>query len=296
MVDNSIKVGFCVAYDWYFLTHALPLVYDRADVICLSMDKDHCSWTQKSFHWDEAGFNELIRKIDIAGKIIFYKENFHLTELTAKQNEVRQRNLMAQKMGKGGWHIQLDCDEYFQDFDKFVDYLKSLPDSSHTCNVVCRFVTLFKEINDGFLYVYPEKSQQIEYFQIATKYPLYEQGRRNGYFNIYSNFLVIHQSWARSDAEIKQKLLNWGHVNDFDLEAYFEFWKSVNDTNYKAFKNLHPIQPSSWPTLRFIGCQSLDELIQEFRKKGFPTLNFFRRLLKNSRMVSRILSRLRLIM
>ena len=30
--------------------------------------------------------------------------------------ETRQRNMMAEKMGSGGWHIQMDGDEYAYDF------------------------------------------------------------------------------------------------------------------------------------------------------------------------------------
>lgn len=293
MVDNSIKVGFCVAYDWGFLAEALPLVYHFADTICLSVDSESYSWANQSFDWDEAGFMALIGKIDKAKKIKIYKHNFHLIELTALQNEVRQRNLMAVAMGKGGWHIQLDCDEYFVDFEKFVDYLKHLPDYSYTFNVSCIFITLFKKGNNGFLYVCPEKSHQIEHFQVATRYPHYEHGRRNGFFNVHSNFLIIHQSWARNKEEIKQKLLNWGHVNDFNVHAYFQFWESVGFDNYQGFANFHPMTPESWPTLKFIESRTTADLISAFHQQGFPTLNRFKRFLKNSRIFSKINSLVR---
>ena len=48
-----IKVGYCVAYDWDLLAYSLPLVYDYADKICLSIDIDYTSWGGTPFSFDE---------------------------------------------------------------------------------------------------------------------------------------------------------------------------------------------------------------------------------------------------
>ncbi|MEX2231772.1 MAG: hypothetical protein WD824_06415 [Cyclobacteriaceae bacterium] len=292
MIDNSIKVGFCVAYDWHFLAYSLPLIYNEANIICLSVDKDHISWAKQSFIWDESEFYELIRSIDKSRKIIVYTDNFHFAELTPAKNEIRQRTLMAEKMGKGGWHIQLDCDEYFLDFDRFVEYLKKLPAQRYKFNLSCQLITVFKKVDDGYLFVYPAKRKDFEFLQIATRDPLYEHGRRNGYFNILADFLIVHQSWARGEAEILQKLSNWGHINDFDIDPYFQFWQGVNVNNFKKIKNFHPIQPSSWSALKFIEAKSVNELIVKFRQAPFPGLDPLTRFLKNSILASGLMSRI----
>jgi hypothetical protein len=289
MEQNVIKVGFCVAYDWRFLNMALPLIYNSADQICLSVDESRRSWTNRPFDWDAAGFDAMIKEIDKARKVTVYEDNFHVPDLSAKENEVRQRTLMSQKMGKGGWHIQLDCDEFFLDFSGFVKYLRELPPVGYKYNVSCPFLTLFKKLDKGFLYVYPEKRKEIEFFQVATRDPLYQHGRRNGYFNIHCNYWVIHQSWARGDAEIFEKLQNWGHVHDFDSNAYFQRWRSVNHSNYQLVRDLHPIQKDQWRALKYIEAESSQQVVHCFRKPDLPRINTFALFLKNSRLLSRLL-------
>src|SRR5947209_19632592 len=123
MNKRPIKVGFCVAYDWNLLRYSLPAVYNHADVICLSVDKNRKSWTGRSYSFDSDRFHEFLRANDPLKKIRLYEDDFSISTLSPMENEVRQRNLIAEFMGKDGWHIQLDTDEYFNDFRGFVSYL-----------------------------------------------------------------------------------------------------------------------------------------------------------------------------
>jgi hypothetical protein len=265
-MSEVIKVGFCVAYDWRLLEYALPLIYNSADEIYLSLDIERKTWANESYEWDQEGFKTLISSIDLKNKAHLHEDNFHLTELTTMENEVRQRNRLATKMGHGGWHIQLDCDEYFMGFDEFVKFLKGTRQKNYRFNVCCSLVTLFKQVEAGFLYVVPDSSQKIEFIQIATRTPQYQFGRRNGDFNIYTSFKIIHQSWARSETEVQQKIISWGHNNDFNSDYFITFWKSLDESNYKKVKNFHPIDSSQWPSLRFIQAGSIEECIEYLKK------------------------------
>lgn len=295
MSDNSIKVGFCVAYDWRLLAYSLPQVYYHADLIYLSVDRDRLSWARKPFEWHQSAFNELISKIDTSGKIVLYEDDFHAADLTPAENEVRQRSLMAEKMGDGGWHIQLDCDEYFIDFQGFVEFLRSRPTSNDNSNICCQLITIFKEVNGGFLYVFPNNKRHLEFLQVASRSPKYEHGRRNGHFNILSPFLIVHQSWARSEKEILEKLSNWGHVGDFDADQYFKLWKTVTAENFQNIENFHPLQADIWGSLKLVESRSIQGVIQHFRTTRFPTPGTFNRLFRNSLFVSRLRNGLRLI-
>ena len=261
MTDQSIKVAFCVAYDWGLLAHSLPLVYEAADTICLSIDKDRISWSGNGFSWDEAGFQQLIRAIDTNSKIRLLEEDFHLSDLTPMQNEVRQRHRMAEFMGPGGWHVQLDTDEFFLGFREFAAYLKTIR-TRRKVNVVCPWITLYKQGSGGFFYVKPERFSEIEYIQVATRWPHYEYGRRNGYFNILCNFPLLHFSWARSEAEMWEKLNNWGHATDFDVPRFFALWKEVSRDNYQQYKNFHHLHPEAWPRLGFLEGDSVHDMIR----------------------------------
>jgi hypothetical protein len=265
MKDKRVKLSFCVAYDWHFLQYSLPLVYKEADEICLAIDIDRTSWTGNKFAFDEVGFKNLIESIDSEGKIQLYQDDFHLPNLSPMENEVRQRKLMAEFMGANdGWHLQLDSDEYFLNFAGFVKYLKELK-TRRAINVCCPWITLYKRIDEGFLMVNPKRFKNIEFIPIATNIPHYEHGRRNGYFNHHTNFAILHQSWARSKEEVWQKLNNWGHRYDSDINAYFKLWDDASAENYKEYINFNQVNPANWPSLELLPLrkdQSIVELIQ----------------------------------
>jgi hypothetical protein len=285
-MSDKIKVGYCVAYDWELLRHSIPTVYDHADLICLSLDKNRISWSGSSYTFDQSAFNRFIDEIDPKKKIRIYEDDFSRTELTPMENEVRQRNMIAAFMGKGGWHIQLDTDEYFLDFKNFTHYLKNFSPKVKT-NVCCPWLTLFKKTDTGFLIIDQGDHEELSFIPVATKDPEYSYGRNNGHFNHLTDFFIIHQSWAREKDEVLEKINNWGHKNDFDTATYFQNWEKLNIENYKQWKDFHPIQPALWKKLLFVSGNSIEELI---RNAGsiLPELpaNYIRK--KNSLFLSRM--------
>ncbi|QMU27566.1 hypothetical protein [Adhaeribacter radiodurans] len=257
---EKIKVGFCVAYDWEMLKYSIPPVYKEADVICLSIDSNHRSWSGEPYAWDEDSFRKLIAELDPMGKITIYEDQFYLPNLTPIENDTRQRNRMADFLGKeDGWHIQIDSDEFFIDFEGFAAFLKQFK-SDRKVNIRCPLINLYKILPGGVLWVKPNSFEEIEYANIATKYPYYESARINGYFNVIANFPIIHQSWARSSEEMWRKLNSWGHSKDFDVSRYYNLWKNANSRNYKTYKNIHYLTGETWPSLEL---QSKVNSIQE---------------------------------
>ena len=290
-MKEAIKVGFCVAYDWYLLEYALPLIYADATVIGLSIDQDRISWSGNAYPFDEAGFKTLITRLDPEKKIRVFEENYHLPDLTPMQNEVRQRNLMAKHLGEGGWYVQLDCDEYFLDFPGFVRYLRSLSSQrTRRANICCPWIILYKQTNEGFLYVDPMEAVRTEFMQIATREPGYESGRSNGNSNLYVNYSILHQSWARSRAEIQEKISNWGHSDHFDKEKYFSFWDKLNASNFNEARDIHPIKPREWPRLKYVKGKSISELLKNFPHNTVPAYSRLNLFFKNSRFFSKVRS------
>ncbi|QDA59342.1 hypothetical protein [Hymenobacter jejuensis] len=259
-MSQPLKVEFCVAYDWYFLAHSIPLVYAEADAICLALDKDRISWAGQPFSFDEQGFRELVTSLDPEGKITVYEDDFHLPDLAPMQNESRQRRLMAERMGEGGWHIQLDADEYFLNFSGFAAWLHNFK-SSRPLNIRCPYITLFKQLDEGFLVV-----EQPDYFKldgnpVATNKPAYQYGRISEWFNIYAPFYILHQSWARAEDEIREKVSNWGHKNDFDTDGYLRFWLGLNTANFQGVRNFNPLKPATWPGLQLVPARQVEDLV-----------------------------------
>lgn len=290
--NKVIKVGFCVAYDWELLRKSLPLIYKDADAICLSIDKNRKSWSGRSYSFDAPAFFKFIQDIDQEKKIEVYEDDFYIPELSAIENDNRQRTLMAARMGKRGWHIQIDSDEYFLDFEAFVRYLvKMNPNPTgleKPVNINCNWISIFKVAGNGYFIV--DNSQTIwESMPFATNRPEYLNARRNGHFNHTSPFFVIHETWAREESQLQQKLDSWGHTSDFlDKQAYLSFWKSLDETNYSTVRDFHPIQPNVWHTLMFIKANGINDLINRVRENSIFQINKSSLLLKNSRNVHRI--------
>lgn len=258
-----IKVGYLVSYDYEFLLTSIVQLYESVDRIFLAIDKDRKTWGGNSFEIPQSFFDQ-IKLFDSKNKIEFYFDVFFIEGLSPMENEVRERNMLSRKMGKG-WLIQLDVDEYIYNFDLLAKYLKKhiyLTFFPFLTPIVFRgrLITVFKKVDEGYLYI-----DNGEKFSFITNFPEYNYGRSNN--NIINHLLdtiTIHQSWARNEDEIQLKINNWGHRDDFDTLDYFKFWKSLTKQNYNEFKNFHPLYPAAWDEMRFLKSENMTDFIDNY--------------------------------
>lgn len=261
MAQNKplIKVGFLVSYDYDFIKNSLPIVYPHADQITFAIDKDRKTWNGEEFDIPDTFF-EWVKEYDKENKIRIYEDVFHIPTLSTMECDTRERNLLADYMGDGGWHLQIDSDEYFLDFKGFTDYLRTLDIRKET-QVFARWITMYKKNgNDIFLI------DTNEVFPVAANHPKYKLARLSESTNdVYTDFHVVHQSWAREDEEIKLKIRNWGHNKDFDANAYFAFWRAINKQTYRYARSFHPLDPWLWPSLEYFETKNIDELVTKVK-------------------------------
>lgn len=265
-----IKVGILISYDYQYALRCIQQVYDAADSITLALDKECRTWNGGTFTVNESFFHAL-QEIDVSRKIEVYRDNFYVPELSAIENETRERNLLAEKMGrKDGWHIQVDADEYFVDFSRFVEYLHVIESTvkRHKVIIMADWVTLFKKDEQGYYVVISGKGNKVP---IATNYPVYDNARVSHHqkmIQIPCSHRILHESWSRSDKEIQQKLRSWGHSSDFNTDNYMQFWQSVTPFNAPYIKDFHPLpwQRESWHAMKFTA-GGLDELIAEYKQE-----------------------------
>lgn len=264
---NLIKVGYLLSYDYKYIFNSLKQVYDFADDIFICYDKDGKTWAGNNFLIPENVFED-IKKLDTQGKITFYADTFYVEGISTIDLDTRQRNMLAERMGKGGWHLQIDSDEYPIDFGKLTSFLKkhqyllNKPEKTPV-NFFVNFVTLFKQTEDGFLVISP----YTEPCFLITNVPVYVNARYPKNMNsLRIDFNNIHQSWARSSEEIHQKINNWGHNNDFDTHEFLNKWENLDSSNYTEFKNFHPLTPTDWKELVFIKAKNIEEFITNFEK------------------------------
>ncbi len=263
----QIKVGFLVSYDYEYLKISLPLIYAEAGMIALAVDKNRRTWNGEFFEL-KPDFFEWIKKIDTQKKIRIYEDDFFVPSLSAIDNDTRERNMLAAFMGEGGWHIQIDSDEYFLDFPAFVKYLQTqdhyINNPSKDRVDICTFlVVLYKKTSHGYLYI----KGKYELCFTATNFPDYRKARTGVNKRKFVPYLLLHQTWARSEDEIKMKFRNWGHNIDFDTSQYFKMWQQAEETNYHNFHNLHPLHPQQWKALGLIKAKEVKEVFEALKKE-----------------------------
>lgn len=273
---TKIKVGYVVSYDFEMLFISIKQLYDYVDKIVIAIDKDGKTWSGNDFEIPNSFF-EKIKTIDVKNKIQLYFDSFYVPNLSPSECDTRERNMLFKAMGKGGWLMQLDVDEYVYDFKKLVKYLNKywyLTIFPKWTPILFRgkLVTLFKNKSDGYFYI-----ENGERFPFVTNTPNFEACRANKSIrNHFTNFNVIHNSWARTDSEIQMKIKNWGHRDDFDTLKFFEFWQSLDNENYNNYKDFHPLVPEVWNKLLFMTCNSVEDFISKYAENNKQKLIFIK--------------------
>ena len=197
-------------------------------------------------------------------------------------------------MGKGGWHVQVDSDEYFVNFNEFAEYLKSKPLSGllfkKDINICVNVVPVIKQTDKGFLYV-TNPGKNFEVFPLATNRPEYTAARRNGFFNHNTSFFIIHQTWARNEQAVWEKINSWGHEKDFvNMTSYFNLWKVLDECNFHYLRNFHPIVAENWPMLKYCKGTIILDIVNHIKNENEFKIPFYKLFLKNSRNIQRIKS------
>jgi len=242
---SIIKVGYLISYDYEFVKTSLPRVYDHVGEIFFAVDVDGKTWSGQNFHINDE-FWEWVKTFDTENKITIYKDKFFVDGLSAMECDTRERNMLSKQMGSCDWYIQIDSDEYFVDFNVFIQKLNNYKPTQPT-TIYCRVATLFKQLPSGYLII----GEAIEQLSFATNNPVYNLARNNttGNKQVEWNDLVLHQSWARTPEEIRLKLNNWSHKDDFNTTSFYNLWNAIDEFNYYCLTNFHPLNPATWPKL-----------------------------------------------
>lgn len=249
---RPIHVGILISYDYQYLPLCLSRIYDSADKITLAIDKHRRTWAGKPYDFDETFLAEILAN-DPQNKISLYEDDFSMPNLGTMECDRRERRMLRQFMKseeESAWHLQIDTDEYFVDFPGFVEFLHEVERNyKGNVTVMPRLATIFKLDSDGIILTKDKKDTGC--FPVAC-YGGCRFSPAPDDIEIKCDFKVLHQSWGRSEDEIKYKISNWGHNADFDTDAYFEFWKSINRFNAPYITDCHPLSPKcGWNRLVF---------------------------------------------
>lgn len=255
---KKIHVGFLLSYDYDKLKLSIPPVYNASDRIFIAIDENLTTWSGTKFEVNSSFFDWL-EEFDTEKKIEIYRDNFYIPELTAIEMDTRERYKLSLKMGIGNWLIQVDSDEYFLDFNKFVkdikkyDHFLTNPEQ-HKIQIAAFWVIIYKYTEEGILYV--DKRMKAIF---ATNYPNYICARRTDERIIYTDSIVLHESVSRTEEELRLKIKNWGHSDSVNV-GFLNKWLAVNETNYKDYQDFYYIEPNRWKKLGYFPTKNVMEI------------------------------------
>jgi hypothetical protein len=247
--DSGEKAGLSfvtlMAYDYAYALKAVRSYYEIADEIILGVDADRISYTHKPFEMDMGEVRRELEKLDVRGIVRVVEGNFH-REKHPLDNETRERSELSMLCAEGNWIVQIDSDEMLLNAREFRNWL--IPADADAC-VWAKWISVFKTFGDRALVIHPAN----ESTPVATKWRgAYTAARRTNQPGAGSPLQMLHFSWGRSGGELRQKLENWSHSWDFDLEGFYRLWESVTLQNYGQFRNFHPNEPALWPGLAVV--------------------------------------------
>jgi len=258
---KKIHTGFLVSYDYEKLKKSIPPVYAKSDKIFLAIDHENRTWTGTNFTIDDDFFTWL-ESFDIDNKITIYRDNFYIPELSPIDNDTRERQMLGEKMGIGNWLIQIDADEIFLDFNKFVQtltkYNKFLDNPEKNKVQFSGFlINIYKYLDSGLLYV-----NDATKFLVATNYPNYKRARNTKERVIYIPSYALHETLSRTEEELMFKISNWGHKDEINNE-FLSKWQMANEQNYMQLKDLFYLDPKIWKSLGYFSGQKESDFIVE---------------------------------
>jgi hypothetical protein len=255
---KKIQVGFLMSYDYELLKKSIPPVYELADTIFLAIDHQKRTWSGNYFEVDTS-FYDWLKQIDVDHKISIYEDDFYIPSLNAIENDTRERHMLANKMGLGNWLIQVDSDEIFIDFKKFIDKLRKydsylIHPEKHPIQFAGFHINVYKYLDEGMLYI--NKPTKL---LLATNYPNYKYAKNTKSRIVYDDTYILHEGLARTEEELKLKLANWGHKHEIN-STFLEKWQRANKDNYQTIKNVFYLDAHTWPELGYFPSCNLNEI------------------------------------
>jgi hypothetical protein len=243
---NKISVIGLIAYDYELLLESIPTYIEHVDEIILGIDRIRKSWSNIFFEVPESFF-ERLKALDPQNKIKIVEDEFWLINSVSTDLMTRQRNMLSTHVADGNWIVSIDADEFLLDLPELTSFLRNYNDE--TVLIYANWITLFKKIGDNYLII-ENDYEAIERFPLATRLKnSFTFNRHTAQTVVFSPICAVHKSWARTPEEFDLKLAQRG---GFSLEEFAASWRSLDESNYKNWKDFHPTDPTLWQKLVLI--------------------------------------------
>ncbi len=270
--------AYVLAADPTWLEASVRAYYPRVNRIIVSYDRSGRGWTGAPIPVDECVAR--LRAIDSEKKMEFIAGNFSAPASDPMENDTLQRNTALREAEKNAdWVLQLDTDEWLPDVDVFFNAIHraqtlNLPAVEWPMRVLYRNLSSGRALEvcaaggrEHFEYIAPVAVRSGSTLihsrrttgpflravvkgdeeSIQLKRPVADGEVREPL--LLGAAAIIHNSWARSPAELRRKLASWSHSGPRAWIYYAARWlPSV--WFWRWMRDLHPFFGGVWPALR----------------------------------------------
>jgi hypothetical protein len=270
--------AYILAADPTWIECSVSAYYPCVDEIIVSYDRRGLGWTGAPVALDEC--LERLRAVDFDRKMKFVPGDFSGAVRDPMENDTLQRNVALQLASEDAdWVLQLDTDEYLPSPAALLGALQKA-DLQGAGALEWPMRVLYRNLpggraleicardgSDHFEYIAPVAvrsgkrlvhSRQTngavlralvrgDCSSVQLSRPLAVGEVREELLN--SGEAIIHNSWARSPADLRRKLASWSHASARAWIYYWARWLPSIWT-WRWMRNLHPFFGGVWPALR----------------------------------------------
>lgn len=260
-----------ISYDAHRLPSSIKSYYEYVDEIVLGLDKDRVTWSGNKFKINEDELWKELSKIDGDGKIKIVEDNFHQSSI-ALENDNFERNLLKSKCSHD-WIFSFDADEQLINAKDF--FYNFLPLTEN----------YYKKADLLFTWFLPYKEFENEYAMICHEDGTFFRGDTQGFATskdshftycrwtekrkrIMTPLAIMHWSFCRNEAELDQKLGNFGHSDKSRNDPFFATWKLINTQNYTQLRNFKTsgFGENQWSKLQLVPKDQLFAIAEQQAK------------------------------
>lgn len=265
--------AYVLAGDPAWVEASISSYYDVVDRIVVSYDRSGTSWSGTPLAVAES--LDRIRAVDRDRKAVLAPGDYYRASHTPMENDTDQRRAaLAAASESADWVLQLDTDEVLPagGRQRLRDLLAGgLP--AEVAGVDWPMRPIFRQLTRHlFLEVCSYRRRQhaeypgsvavragarLEHCRTPAGRRWFcgvrgrASGRGDGPVDTYlpPSAAVVHLSWARSEAALRQKVQAWSHSKDFDGARYIdEVWSKAH-YRWPFLRDVHPIYRGVWPAL-----------------------------------------------
>ena len=258
-----IKGITLLAYDTAFMVDSIKRYIDNIDELVVGLDENRQTWTGSTYELEPTIVERLKA---ISPKVRLLEDIFYMPGLGPMDNDTRERNVLSTELHDFDYIISIDSDELLLNEADLFDWLRRQK-TQDVC-ILGSWINVYKELDDAYLVIGDGTKGGIELGDvpiITDRSERFVNARWTKQNYVMSPAVLLHFSWARSEPELRKKLSNWSHSDDFTTKHHLDLWLNVNQKNYgsAAYRNFHPVTPSEWPSLSLIRKSELDERVRQ---------------------------------